>query len=204
MKAKFSIICLVLLTFVNLCCAQSASQILDKAVSKLSKASTVNCKFRITADKNNINGAFKSKGRKFFLDTPVGKTWFDGSRMWTANPKTKEITLVSPTSDEINEVNPFAYLDNYKKKYITGLSKRKDNNNYLVLLNPRSKKDPVKAVEIAINKNTFLPVRFIIRDRNDKVSTVYIDALSLSVKNKDNLFECPTGSMSDYEVIDLR
>lgn len=204
MKIRLTLVCLMLLTAFSFRAEVSASRILDKAVAKLSKASSVNCKFRISADNQNLNGSFKSTGRKFHLDTPVSTTWYDGKNMWTSNPKTKEITLVNPNSQEINEVNPFAYLSSYKHRFITGMSKRRDNDRYLVLLNPRDRKDQIKAIEVAVNKKTFLPERFIIRDRNDKVTTVYVNALSLSTKNADSQFVCPVNSMSDYEFVDLR
>lgn len=205
MKIFRILLTFVLTSFVAFACnAQSAASVLDKAVAKLSKASSVNCSFSVSGDGGSTSGSFRSSGSKFQLKTPAGTTWFDGRNMWTSNSRTKEITLVNPSQQEVNEINPFAYLNSYKSKYITGFSKRKDNNRYLVLINPRDKKDPIKAVEIAINKKTFLPERFIIRDRNNKVSTVYVKSLSITNKNPASDFICPVSSMSDYELIDLR
>lgn len=186
------------------CSAQTASSVMDKAVGKLKGASSVNCKFKIDGSGNSVNGTFKSSGRKFVLDTPIAKTWYDGNNMWTSNSQSKEITLVNPSQQEVNEVNPFAYMDSYKSKYTVAFSKRKDATRHLVLLNPKNKKDDIKAVEIAINKKTMLPERFIIRDKRDKVTTVYINALSLKTNNPASIFQCPVASYKDYEVVDLR
>lgn len=184
--------------------AQNAAEVLDKAVANITKASSVNCSFKIESADGKLNGTFKSSGKKFKLETPVSTTWYDGKDMWTSNPRSKQITLVKPDSQEINEVNPFAYLNSYKGKYKVFFSKHKDNNRYLVLLNPKNTKDEIKAVEIAINKKTYLPERFIIRDRYDKVTTLYVNSLTLTSANPPATFVCPVESMKDYEVVDLR
>lgn len=184
--------------------AETPAQVLDKAVAKLRNAKSVNCSFRVVSNGNDVNGSFKSTGGKFNLATPGSTTWFDGTSMWTANNSTKEITLVNPSESEIRETNPFAYLDGYKSQYKLFFSRRKDDGRYLVLLNPRSSKSEIKAIEVAVNKKTYLPERFIIRDRNDHVSTVYIRSLSLTGSNTASTFVCPVSTMSDFELVDLR
>lgn len=124
--------------------------------------------------------------------------------MWTANPASKEITLVEPTQQEVRESNPFSYLDGYKATYNIYFSRRKDSARHLVLLNPKAKNSDIKAVEIAVNKKTYLPERFIIRDRNDRVTTIEITSLKLTGKSPDATFVCPVKQMGDYEVVDLR
>lgn len=184
--------------------AESSIDILDKAVKNIKSASGISSSFKITSPNGNVTGTFKSDGKKFKLETPLGTTWYDGTSMWTANNRSKQITLVTPTADEISEVNPFAYLNSYKSKYKTGISKRKDDNRHLVLLNPKNSKDNIKAVEVAINKKTYLPERFIIRDKNDNVTTVYVNSLSVKASNPASTFVCPVNSYPGYEVVDLR
>ncbi|MBD5195795.1 MAG: hypothetical protein HDS71_09730 [Bacteroidales bacterium] len=201
---RISFLALLLLLVIPVI-AQNPVTILDNSVAKLKNASGISCKFRITSDNNNLNGEFKSKGSSFYLETQAGKTWYNGVNMWTLNPGSKEITLVNPTSSEINEVNPFSYLSSYKSGYVVGFSKRKDSDRYLVVLNPKNgKKDNIKAIEVAINKKTMLPERFIIRDSHDRRTTVYITALATSYKSNSDMFVCPVGSFGDYELVDLR
>ena len=184
--------------------AESSQQVLDKAVAKVQNSKGVNSTFRIDASDATVTGSFKSSGAKFKLETPQATTWYDGTNMWTANQSSRQITLVRPTQGEVNEVNPFAYLSGYKGRFVTGFSKRKDENRYLVLLNPRDKKDEIKAIEVAVNKKTYLPERFIIRDRNDRVVTVYINNLNLNASNPASAFVCPVAEMKGFELVDLR
>ena len=183
--------------------ALAPDEVLGRAVGKLSKSGNVDCKFAITGNNGSINGSLSASGRKFRMTTSMGSTWYDGKNMWTSNPETKEITIVNPTEGEVRESNPFSYLDSYASHYRLFFSKRKDDARYLVLLNPKSAKSDIKAVEVAVNKKTFMPERFIIRDRNDNVTTINIKSLSLA-SYPQGTFVCPVDKMKDYELIDLR
>lgn len=202
---KFKILFL-LIAFCNVfhAGAQTSSEVLDKAVSVLTKSSGLSCSFKIDSREGDIKGNFKSAGNKFKLETQMGTTWFDGIDMWTLNPRSKQITLVKPTKSEINEINPFSYMNSYKNAYRSGFSKRKDNNRFLVVLNPKNTKDNIKAVEIAINKKTFLPERFIIRDKNDQVTTLYINSLNINSSFPASSFVCPVQDYKEFELVDLR
>lgn len=203
MKLKYLIICLFSLCALSMS-AEKSWEVLDKAVAKLAKSPGVNSNFKIVSDNGNITGSFKSSGKKFKLETSVGTTWFDGKNMWTSNPRSKQITLVNPTTSEINEVNPFAYMNGYKGKFKTGFSRREDPQNFLIVLNPLNSKENIKAVEIAVNKKNYLPQRFIIRDNNDKITTIYINSLNIKASNQASIFICPVNSMNDFELVDLR
>ena len=184
--------------------AGSAAEVLHKTASKIRNAGKVSCMFTLEGSKGSLKGTLNSEGSKFKLATPGSTTWFDGTRMWTSNPGTKEITLVTPTAEEIRESNPFSYLDSYEKDFNVFFSKRKDSGHYLVLLNPKRENTGLKAVEVAVNKKTFLPDRFIVRDSRDNVTTINVNSLSLKSNPGPGGYVCPVESMKDYEIIDLR
>lgn len=185
--------------------AETPRQVIDKAISKINGIRGIKASFNISGNEfSNVSGSFEGNKQKFKLSTPQGITWYNGTDMWTSNVRSKQITLVHPTVEEINEVNPFAYLNSYKGKYKVFFSKRKDANRYLVLLNPVNSNDNIKAVEIAINKKTYLPERFIIRYKNDKRTTVTVTSLNTNYNATDAIFVCPVNNMKDYELIDLR
>lgn len=195
---------LLLLSLPFIASAQSAASILDKAAAGVSKSGKISCEFTVKSRSGAVKGSFSSEGEKFRLHSPQATTWYDGKNMWTANNSTKEITLVNPSSDEVRQTNPFSYLRNYKKEYNVFYSKRKDNRRYLLLLNPRSANSEIKAVEIALNKKTLMPERFIIRDKQENVTTVTITSLSLKSNPGPEGYTCPVKAMSDYELVDLR
>lgn len=204
MKRIIILICIAIACMFTIDAAESASIVLNKAVTKLTKAKNVNCSFGISGTNGKISGKFRSSGGKFKLETSAGTTWYDGKNMWTSNPRSKEITLVNPTSQEVNEVNPFAYLSSYKGKYLTGFSKNKEKDAYVILLNPRSSKENFKAVEVTISKKNYMPIKFRVRDRNDQITTIHINSVSLTESNPSGTFTCPVTTMADYELVDLR
>lgn len=203
MRIVISLICI--LGAISPVFSQSASSILDQVASKLKNSKSVQCSFSVEGNgSRTINGRILASGNMFRLESPAGTTWHDGQTMWTSNNSTKEITIVKPSASEIRETNPFAYLDQYKNEFVLFFSRRKDPSHHLVLLNPRSVKSNVKAVEIAVNKKTMLPDRFIIRDRNDNISTVKINSLKLGSNVKASDFACPASRMTEYEIVDMR
>lgn len=205
MKMRHILIFLLMILPISVSAAESASQVLDKAISNITKAKGIKASFKINGGgMSNVSGNFEGNRQKFKISVPNSITWFDGKNMWTANQSSKQITLVNPTSAEISEANPFSYLNSYKGKYKIGFSKRKEDGKYLILLNPINAKDPIKAVEIAVNAKTYLPERFIIRDRKDNRTTIYVNSLNLNYAINDGNFVCPVGKMKDYELVDLR
>lgn len=199
----FSII-VFLTMFLSASAADSPETVLSKSIGILKKAKAIECNFRLSGNGTNVSGSLLTSGSKFKLASSAGTTWFDGSNMWTSNDSSREITLVTPTAEEVSESNPFAYLNSYTSKFKAFFSKRQDVNRYLVLLNPKKNNTEIKAIEVAINKKTYLPERFIIRDSNDRVTTIEIKSVNLKASAKSGDFVCPVSSMNGYELVDLR
>ena len=204
MKQKIILLLLLISGALQVQSAESPSKLLDKAIAKISKASAVSCSFTVYGSGIKESGKLLSSGQKFRISTPTASTWYDGKNMWTANGSSKEITLVTPTQQEINEVNPFSYISGYKADYKVYFSKRKSDVDYLILLNPKRKNGEIKAVEIDLDKKSLIPRRFIVRDRNEKVTTISLTSVKLDNRVSDSAFVCPAGDMTDYELVDLR
>lgn len=185
-------------------CAQNAESVLKSTLASLNSKNGISCNFVLQVDGGTTNGSIFTDGEKFVIESSAGSTWFDGKNMWTSNPSTKEITLVIPTADEIAEVNPLSYLKANPAGFKIAYSKRKDVNNYLVVLNPKVRKSQVKAIEIGISKKTNLPSHIIVRDANDNRSTIKISNLKTITNSSQSKFKCPADKMSGYELVDLR
>lgn len=186
------------------CNAYGPDQILSDAVQKIKGNPATSCKFTASGSEGSIRGDLLSDGARFNLQTQAGSTWYDGKNMWTSNPRTKEITLVTPSNQELAQVNPLAYLDGYKNIYNVYFSKRKDASDHLIVLNPKSKNGEIKAIEIGVSKKTLLPTHIYIRDRQDKLTRIEINTIKTGIKTDVSKYTCPVESMSGFEVIDLR
>lgn len=184
--------------------SQSASQVLNDALANIRKGKGITCDFVLTANGQNISGTLKSVGNKFSIQTPAGSTWYDSKNMWTSNYSTKEITLVNPTSSEIQEANPLSYLQSNSTDYVIAFSKHKIAGQYIVILNPKKKNTGIKAVEISIGQSSKLPSRIRIRDSRDNISSLKISKLNLNATIPNSAFVCPVSSLKGYELVDLR
>lgn len=184
--------------------AESAVSVLNNALAKVKGAHCISCNFKLKADGHTLPGTLKSDGRCFVIETPQGTSWFDGSTMWTSNPATREITIVTPTASEIAEANPMSYMSANTADFKIGFSSRKDTSNWLVLLNPKKKNNQIKAVEIGINKKTGWPTHVVVRDSSDKRVTLTITSISPSKNLPASSFKCPVGNYKGYELVDLR
>ena len=184
--------------------AQSGAYILDKVSSKALAAKGITAKFKVSGAGQGLSGTMKMAGSKFTMQTPEGTTWFDGKTLWTLNPRTKEVTVTVPDAAELAEINPMTYLSGYKKQYNVGTARRKDAALHFVVLNPKSRKAPVKAVEIGVSKKTMMPTYFHVRANDDSRVKVDLVSLSYSASHPASTFTFPAAKYKDYEIVDLR
>lgn len=186
--------------------AVTPQEVLAETTAKIFKASGIECHYKATGDSGSSSGLYRVSGNKFYMEaTGLGNEWYDGRTLWNLNPATKEVTVSTPTAQEVAEANPLSYLNGYASKYKIFFSrKRKDKARYLVLLNPKSAKSGFMAIEVAINKKTMLPERMIIRDKQDQVTTIQFTGLTLNKKFADSAFTFPASQYPGYETIDLR
>lgn len=184
--------------------AQSAPAVLKKAAQKLRSSSGVSCDFSIKQDQGTISGTLKAKGSKFVITTPAASTWYDGKTMWTANARTKETTVTTPTASEICETNPLSYINGYESQYRIGFSRRKEKGKYLVVLNPKQKNTGIRGVEIDLDTKTLLPVHIYIRTQSGQLTSVAVRNVRTGAGIAESTFTYPASKMSGYEVVDLR
>lgn len=186
--------------------AVTPQEVMQQTVSKIKGAKGITGNFRAAGDRGAVAGSFKFDGKRTYIESnQFGKQWFDGKTLWTLNPKTREVTVSTPESADIADINPLMYLNGYDGSFRLFFSKRKEAGKYLVLLNPRNTKNTdIKAIEVAVDSKTMLPERFIIRMDDDTRSTVYITNLNLNGKLPQATFTFPAAKYKDYEIVDIR
>lgn len=204
-KIKNRILLVIAMLFMTLqCMAITPQEVMAMMTNKLNSAAGISGSFVTKGAAGGLSGKFKFDGKRSYLETPAGfRQWYDGRSLWALNPNSKEVTLSIPEPSELKDANPLLYLQGYQQQYRLFFSKRKDNGRYLVLLNPRQKSS-IKAIEVAVNKNTMLPERLIIRDNDDRRTTITISGLKLNNKFRVADFTYPATQFKGYELIDLR
>lgn len=197
---------LILLMFAPLIyAAESPEQVMQKAVNKIQTSKGVAGHFKISSPQGSSSGSFRYDGRRYYMEIPqYGRMWYDCKNLYSVNDNTREVTISVPTGEELRESNPFLYLNGYQSGNRLFFSKRKESGKYLVLLNPKSKNADYKAVEIRINASTYVPERIVVRDSQNKVTTVTLSNLSYTRKFMNSDFTFPKSKYSTYETVDMR
>jgi outer membrane lipoprotein-sorting protein len=144
-KFKLSIIALVLSIFGA--SAQNntdAERITNDLVTKLN-TQTLRANFKLDFfEKNNVisqslSGNLILLGKKFHLNTPEVKAWFDGKTQWAYFAENNEVSITNPSAEELAETNPAMIISALKNKSTISFAKQKSNNVHIILLSPKQK-----------------------------------------------------------------
>lgn len=133
-------------------------------------------------------------------------TWFDGKTLWSYVEENKEVTITTPTTEELQTINPYILLQNYKEKYDCqykgSYSMARNHDYHLVNLVPKDKRDK-KYIELAISKD-YVPVHIFFKN-GDKIEN-HIMVISYSFNNNysDDYFRFDKRKYPDAEIIDMR
>lgn len=183
--------------------AQTAKEVLDKTAAVVSAKSGVSANFKIKSSNGmglNASGTIAVKGRKFHATTPQASIWFDGKTMWTYLKKNEEVSVTTPSEQQLATINPYNFIYLYKQGY--GYTMDKVGSNYCVYLKANDKKKTIQQMEIMVQKKTYIP--YSITYHTAKGVTT-IDISNFKAGNQpDNLFRFNSKDFPKAEVIDLR
>ena len=99
-----------------------AKKVLDATAAAFKKQGGIEATFK--ADqfdhsnlKGSVSGTMHIQGRQFQLTTPDMITWYNGETQWSYVKANEEVNVSVPTAEEQQNINPYAFLDIYKKGY---------------------------------------------------------------------------------------
>ncbi|MDE7414581.1 MAG: hypothetical protein K2N05_12450 [Muribaculaceae bacterium] len=187
----------------NISKAVTATDVLNKAASKIKSAKGLEVAFNISGGGNNLSGELMAAGGKFHIKAGGNETWYNGSDMYTYSGTSKETTVVKPSQSELSEVNPLVFINSYGAYFSPVFSNNKQNGKYIVDLKPKSRKAPVKKVTIFMNSQTFTPEKFIVTSHDGRVSTITVKKFSIA-SIPSSTFDYPKQRFSKIPLVDLR
>ncbi len=189
---------------------KDARKVLDNAASKIRKSGNVKVDFTATSftgtkEEGSISGTLLLQGKKFQLTTPDMVSWFNGKTEWTYLPENDEVNITQPTDKEIQAVNPYVFLDLYKKGYRISMkeSSLRGTATYEVHLEAERSDMAAQELYIDIRKSDNMPL--CVRVRQDKVwNRISVRNFQGNQKFTDADFTFPRDRYPDAEIIDLR
>ena len=180
--------------------AQTAKSVLDKAAATVTVKEGVKANFKMTASNGTTSGTLLLKGRKFHATTPVSTIWFDGKTQWTYLKNNDEVNVSNPTEAQLQAINPYNFINLYKKGYNATLNK--SGKDYIVHLTATDKSKKIQELFVSVNKTNYHPTQ--VKLLQGKKWTVF-DISDLKRQNiPDSLFQFNSKDFPNAEIIDLR
>lgn len=106
---------LIILTILAATAVATAESVVDRAAKTVKSAPSLTATFRL----NGADGRLVMSGASFRLEVPGMQTAFDGTTQYTLNEADSELTLTTPTLDEIAAINPLAFIGSLRSRFNT-------------------------------------------------------------------------------------
>ncbi len=190
----------------------SIKQILDQTAATFNQNNGIEATFTITTNynsspSNSIQGNIKLKGDKFHIETPSTIIWFDGETQWSYLPDNEEVNISTPTVEELQNINPYAFIQLYQKNYTYHLENQttyKGHNIYAINLHAEDKQANIQDATLYIDKRTYQLWYIKIYDNQQNNSEIEILSVKKAINLPDSVFEFNPQKYPKAEIIDLR
>jgi len=189
-----------------------AKEIMNRTATCFKEAGGVRVDFAVkTYSKKvlqgNSTGSILLKGDKFQLDAEGIKTWFDGKTQWTYIPESGEVNVSEPTPEELQTINPYAFLGLYNH----GFSLKKGDSSsyngrpaYEVVLTAKNRKQDLRCIILYVSKDTFQPLCVSLTEKGGESIAIRITSYKDKQSYSDDLFAFQKKDYPKVELIDLR
>lgn len=183
----------------------SARDILQRAAETFLRSGGVSASFAIHSPEGNSTGFIRLKGEKFVLEAGGMTTWFDGHTQWTYLPESDEVNISVPTDEELQTLNPYAWLSLYDRGYDVKLLPAESSAQYKVEMVARSAEAQVSRVMLWLERSGLQPVKFALTLSGSVEPTVItVRDYRTEQAYPDALFTFDPREYPTAEVIDLR
>lgn len=191
--------------------AQNARSILDTTAEKLRSSGGIKATFEATQFKGTnasgtTSGTIYVQNGKFKIVTSGMTTWFDGRTQWTMLSGSNEVNVSNPTQAELQQLNPYAFLDLYKGGYTLSAKSATYQGRKCeeVRMTAQSRGNSIQTMIATIDPHSHMPLS--VRVKDDRGNWVRIRVRSISTRQQfdGNLFRFDQKAHPDIEVIDLR
>ncbi len=183
--------------------AITAGEVLNKVLSAVESAPSLTLALKAVSENGSGSGSLTVARECFTFSGEDIKVFYDGKTQWTYQPSEKEVSVTTPTANELAEVNPLAFLRNYQVNYkVSMLSSTKTAYKIKMVSNRRSLY--IRSAVVTINSSTWLPTEVTAELSNGGKLTVTVLSAVKGKKQTSDYFRFSTSANPGVEVIDLR
>lgn len=177
-----------------------AKSILDKTASAYKQAGGVSIYFGGTQQ-----GTLALKGNCFYLECGGVKSWFDGTTQWSYVEQNEEVTISTPSPEELQSINPYALINSYAELFhyrYAGKHTIKGKTGNEIILTPRQKGD-IQSVSLVLS-DAYHPLYITIKLENGQTQEFRILDYQTHQPYTDATFRFDPKKYPQAEVIDMR
>ncbi|TGG39514.1 outer membrane lipoprotein carrier protein LolA [Duncaniella freteri] len=203
MRRLFSIVSLLM---VALCvgAASSGGALLQRCAAKIKSAPSLSVTYTVSADGNTAEGLLVLQGEMFTISTPGMVSWYDGKSQWTYSDQIGEVNVISPTAEEVQQINPFAIVKSFSSSYSSEQVKSSSAGVTTLRLTANNRKSDISSADVTINDKTLYPTRIVLTMSNRQKVTINIKNVKAGGKLPVSNFRFDAKRYPNVQVIDLR
>ena len=206
MKKLFIIISILLISVSASAQSNSkAKAVLDKTSAVIRNAGDIKADFSANATSGSMSGPVYIHKNMLHLASSDVKCWFDGKTLWTYRKSTNEVNITTPTAAEKQSINPYHFINIYKKGYTYTMRETtlRGKGAYEVTLSATSPANKLRKMVITIDKTNYQPLA-VNMQRAKSSTTIYITSCKTKQKFNANTFSFKRSDYPTAEIIDLR
>ncbi len=150
------------------------NEVLNRFFQRL-REQTLQADFRITVSAQadqpiSYNGEITMQGEQFRLSIGDMEIAYDGSTLYNYSESVDELTLSSPTIEELQEANPLLFAQALAAN--CEVKQQENNGNYTFILIPHNKEAGVQQFTLQIRKSDLLPLKAVMKESAQSTTTL--------------------------------
>ena len=202
MRRLFSIVTLIM---VALCvgAASSGGALLQRCAAKIKSAPSLSVTYTVSADGNTAEGLLVLQGEMFTISTPGMVSWYDGKSQWTYSDQIGEVNVISPTAEEVQQINPFAIVKSFSSSYSSEQVKSSSAGVTTLRLTANNRKSDISSADVTINDKTLYPTRIVLTMSNRQKVTINIKNVKAGGKLPVSNFRFDAKRYPNVQVLSL-
>ena len=184
---------------------------LDRLAEAYEKSGGVEAAFTVEIRDNaapgqveSFSGEIKMQGKKFYIDTPDMRTWFDGKTQWAMLKSVNEVNISEPAEEELQAVNPYVLLQLYKSGYTCNFAKGSASGAPVIELVPEVKENTLEKIVVTVAADRLYPSSVELINKNGTSNLIRITKYRPGMNYKDEQFVFDKKDCPGADLIDLR
>lgn len=183
--------------------AATAESMLKRSADKIKEAESLHVTYTASADGNTTEGMLMLQGEMFTISSPGMKSWYDGTTQWTYASQIGEVNIITPTDDELQQINPLVIIQSFATAYNAKAIGSSGEASTLRLTAKNTDSD-ITTAEISISDKTLYPTRIVLTMSNRQKVTINIKNVQPGGKLPASNFRFDTKRYPGVPVVDLR